>query len=479
MTIQIYDSHAREKVTFEPVTPGKVGMYVCGPTVYSDCHIGHTMGPVLFDAIARWFAVRQYDVRFVNNITDIEDKIIHKANETGEAWQNITNRYADQYFELLQALNVSTVSDHPRCTEFIPEMIAFIEDLVGKNAAYQGDDGVYFDTSYQADYGSLSGRDPKDLQGEAVAGKRNPADFALWKLAKPDEPSWESPWGAGRPGWHIECSVMSSSLLGGEFDIHGGGEELKFPHHENEIAQSHAHGDKYARLWMHNGLVQYEGAKVSKSDPRMRDPAFALQFQAKHLVEHYGGDVLRFHILRGHYRRPQEFKPEGLQATATTYHRLREQLANILGENPEVPNTWEAIQAIALPAAAAQHRDDFAARMDDDFNTGAALAQLFPLATLARKSKDAQEKQHIALVCLALARLLGCLPHLTEPVSEAQGADDSAASQALEKVMELVLALRQDARQAKDFAVADRIRDGLAAAQITVRDTADGADWSL
>ena len=471
------------KFTFEPVHPGKVGMYVCGPTVYSDCHIGHTMGPVLFDAVARWFAVRGYDVRFVNNITDIEDKIITKANETGEPWEDITNRYADQYFHLLQHLGVSTVTDHPRCTEFIPQMIAFIDDLMEKKAAYQGDDGVYFDTSSQPDYGGLSGRDPNDMKGEVVSGKRNAADFALWKLAKPDEPSWESPWGAGRPGWHIECSVMSSSLLGGEFDIHGGGEELKFPHHENEIAQSHAHGDKYARAWMHNGLVQYEGAKVSKSDPRMRDEKFALQFQAKHLVEQYGGEVLRFHILRGHYRRPQEFKPDGLQATATTYHRLRDHMSAILGENPEVPTTWDAITAVPLPDAAIKHRDDFAARMDDDFNTGAALAQLFPLATLARKATDTDEKQRIATVTVALARLLGALTSLAAPTVTESDADTGTSTntkaQALHNVMDLVLGLRQDARTNKDFVTADRIRDALAAAKITVTDTAEGATWTL
>lgn len=480
--IQIHDSLTRQKKPFVPLVPGQVRMYVCGPTVYSDCHIGHTMGPVLFDAVARWLAVRGHRVRFVNNITDIEDKIIARSIETGEPWQDITARYTEQYNFLLRELNVTTITDQPRCTDYVPQMVAFIGDLIAKGRAYVASDGVYFEVRKQPSYGKLSGRKLDEMRSEEgdTAGLRDPADFALWKLAKPGEPSWPSPWGAGRPGWHIECSAMSSDLLGGAFDIHGGGEELKFPHHENEIAQSEAHGDCFACTWMHNGLVQYEGKKVSKSDPRMRDPAFAQQFQALHLIEQYGGEALRFHILRGHYRRPQEFKPADLAATRTTLERLRTQLREGLGATAAPAADLAAIDAIALPEAAAQHRTQFCAMMDDDFNTGAAIAQLFPLAALARKATDAGETKRILGVVHGLAHLLGMFagglaaPASTGEISSAGTADHHL----LDQVLAILVRQRQDARARRDFAAGDRIRDELAALGITLVDGRDGTTWT-
>jgi cysteinyl-tRNA synthetase len=306
MAIRIYDSLRRERRLLEPVEPGKVGLYACGPTVYDDCHIGHLMGPVIFDTIARWLVSRGYEVRFVNNITDIDDKIINRAIDSGEDWTAIAERYTEQYFQFLRDLSVETITDHPRCTEYVGKMISFIESLAGEDRAYETSDGVYFDVVKQQGYGKLSGRVVDDMQaGARVAASgelRHPADFALWKKAKPGEPTWDSPWGPGRPGWHIECSVMSRELLGEHFDLHGGGDDLKFPHHENEIAQSEAHGDAFSDLWMHHGLVQYGGRKIAKSDPRMSDPAFAGQFKARALIDTYGAPTLRFFLVRGPYR---------------------------------------------------------------------------------------------------------------------------------------------------------------------------------
>ncbi|MBI5853278.1 MAG: cysteine--tRNA ligase, partial [Planctomycetes bacterium] len=267
MVIRIQDSLSREKRDLVPLEPGLVRMYVCGPTVYDDSHIGHLMGPVIFDTIARWIRARGYRVRFVNNITDIDDKIIQRAQRDGDDWRAVAARYTEQYFALLRELGVTTITDHPRCTDFVPQMIGFVRELIEAGRAYQTADGVYYEVGRQPGYGKLSGRRVEDMIAgariEAVEGLRHPADFALWKAAKPGEPSWDSPFGPGRPGWHIECSVMASELLGRSFDIHGGGDDLKFPHHENEIAQSEAHGDPYARSWMHNGLVQFGGRKVA------------------------------------------------------------------------------------------------------------------------------------------------------------------------------------------------------------------------
>ena len=261
MILRLHDTLERRQIDFVPLDPGgPVTFYTCGPTVYDDCHIGHLMGPVVFDTVARWMLARGLRVRFVNNITDIDDKIINRARETGEAWDAIAERYTQQYFGYLHDLGVETITDHPRCTEYVPQMIAFIQELMDDDIAYVADDGVYFDVHRHEGYGKLAGRKLEDMQAgarvEAQGGLRHPADFALWKGVKPGEPSWESPWGPGRPGWHIECSVMSSELLGRAFDLHGGGDDLKFPHHENEIAQSE---DR-------EGIAQLVGAAIDGLD---------------------------------------------------------------------------------------------------------------------------------------------------------------------------------------------------------------------
>jgi cysteinyl-tRNA synthetase len=478
MPLQVYNTLTRRKEPFSPLKPGAAGMYLCGPTVYSDCHIGHLMGPVLFDAVARWLRARGYDVRFVNNITDIDDKIIDRARESGEPWQAITERYTAQYFDLLKRLRVATITDHPRCTQYVAQMVSYIADLIAKGRAYAAGDGVYYDVRQQKDYGKLSGRRLDEMEadaekeGKAASGVRHPADFALWKLAKPGEPSWPSPWGAGRPGWHIECSVMSLHTLGETFDIHAGGEELKFPHHENEIAQGEAHGGGYARCWMHNNLVQYEGAKVSKSDPRMREKAFAMQFQARNVVESHGAAVVRLLLLSGHYRRPVDFAPSAIESVRTSLSRLHKLIGTAMGDPGEA--RLDEILARPLPAEAARHREAFCAAMDDDFNTAAALAEVHALAALARRLEGG-ERDAVVRLLRDLGRLIGIFLSGDERDTR-EGTD---APPALTRAMALVLELRQRARANRAFAVSDRIRAALTEAGIAVKDSKDGASWQL
>ncbi len=481
-TIYLHNTLTRTKQPLEPLSPGRIGMYVCGPTVYDDCHIGHLMGPILFDAVARWLIARGYQVRFVNNITDIDDKIINRSIATGEPWDAITKRYTAQYLGYLKRLHVITVTDHPRCSDYIAPMIAYIQDLIAKGRAYVVADGVYYDVQKQHGYGKLSGRKLDDMKAgariERDASLHHPADFALWKQAKPSEPSWDSPWGKGRPGWHIECSVMSHETLGETFDIHGGGDDLKFPHHENEIAQGEAHGGGYARCWMHNGLIQYEGVKVGKSDLRMKDPEFAKQFKADFLLDTYGAATVRFLLMQGHYRRPNDFAPTALSAARTALGKLHRQLGTLLDE----PDAATLDEILARPLAesaesaesAARLRHDVVAAMDDDFNTGAAIAALFGLVAEAKRASGDS-----ATMLLRLVRDLGRLIGLFQPGDGADTVEQQAGSDdLLAPVMTLVLALRQEVRGRRDFATADRIRDTLATAGIAVKDAKDGATWS-
>ena len=476
MSIRIHSTLSRTKSPLTPLHAGEVGMYVCGPTVYDDCHIGHLMGPVVFDTIARWMRARGYKVRFVNNITDIDDKIINRAARTGESWQSIAERYTEQYLEFQRELGVETVTDHPRCTEYVPQMVQFIQELIDQGRAYLAQDGVYYDVQAQPGYGKLSGRKLEDMQAgarvEATGGLHHPADFALWKLAKPGEPTWESPWGPGRPGWHIECSVMSSSLLGGTFDIHGGGDDLKFPHHENEIAQSEAHGDEYARVWMHNGLIQFGGKKISKSDPRMQDEDFARQFQARWLIDTHGAPAVRFFLMRSPYRRPVDFEPTALSGARTGLIRLYKQLGALVEEPSAVD--LEATLALELPEELAQRRARFCEAMDDDFNTGEAVAELFAIASLARELEGAERER-----TQRLARDLGRTLGLFQPGDLARLEARPAAEGTLGRVLDALLEVRAQARQRQAFATADGVRDALAELEVAILDTPEGSSWEL
>ena len=478
MTIQLYDSVSRTKRPLDPLQPGKVGMYVCGPTVYDDCHVGHLMGPVVFDTVARWLLARGHEVRFVNNITDIDDKIINRAIESGEDWSTIAERYTAQYLGFLKELSVVTVTDHPRCSEYVQAMVDFIADLVAGDMAYQASDGVYFDVSQHEGYGKLSGRKLDDMLAgariQASEGLRHPADFALWKNVKPGEPSWESPWGPGRPGWHIECSVMSSQLLGRTFDIHGGGDDLKFPHHENEIAQSEAHGDGYARHWMHNGLIQYEGRKISKSDPRMQEESFSQQFQARWLLDRFGPSAVRFFLLRTPYGRPVDFGPKVLDGAQKGLIRALKLLAPVLDQ--ESDRDLEAICAVPLEENLDKARASFCTAMDDDFNTGEAIAQLF---TLARDLREVPEEARTPglEVLRDLGRILGLFQLGDTGLGEGLGEGGDQAL--LGKVLGALLSVRETARSASEFATADGVRDLLVAQGVDVNDSAEGAAWSV
>ncbi len=471
--IVIHNTLTRRKEPLSPIIPGQVSIYLCGPTVYDDCHIGHVAGPVLIDAVARWLRARGLQVRFVNNITDIDDKIIQRAQATGEAWDAITARYTEQYFGYLRALGVDTITDHPRCTDYIPQMIQYVADLVGKDRAYPAADGVYYDVAQQEGYGKLSGRRLDEmLSGVRIdrdSGLRNPADFCLWKLTKPGEPSWPSPWGDGRPGWHIECSVMSTALLGANFDIHAGGDDLKFPHHENEIAQAEAHSGCYANCWMHNGLLQYDGVKIGKSDPRMKNPEFRDQFRLARLIAAHGAPTIRFLLLQGHYRRPNDFAPANLTAQRTALERLH----RLLGPSLEDAGDVSYADCVARAAGDAELTtliERFASVMDDDFRTGDAIAVLFALADRVRKHDDA--------VARSLLRDLGRLLGLFRPGDAAAIAIEADTSADLARAMAALLLVRQDARARKDFAVADQLRTALGALGITIKDSKEGATWT-
>jgi cysteinyl-tRNA synthetase len=477
MAMKLYNSLSRTKETLTTREPGKVSMYVCGPTVYSDCHVGHLMGPLLFDAVARWMAQRGYDVRFLNNITDIDDKIIDRARNTGEDWRSITERYTQQYLDFLATLGVKTVTDHPKATDFMPQMIAYIGKLVDDGMAYATPDGVYFEVSKKDGYGKLSGRRVEEMKAGARIdrddGLHHPADFALWKRAKEGEPSWESPWGPGRPGWHIECSVMTHSLLGDSFDIHGGGDDLKFPHHENEIAQGEAHGGSYAQYWMHNGLIQYEGSKISKSDPRNADPAFADQFKAANLLDTWGAATIRFFFLQGHYRRPFDFAPSHLQSARAALTKLHKQLGDLMDSDAEA--SLEDILSRSLGDEAARRRQAFCDAMDDDFNTGAAIGHLFAIAGLARQAKGA-EAQALLELLRDLGRLLGCFS-VGDGDRVGLDSEDASGGADVAPLLDLLVELRQQARANRDFAAADLIRNRLTELGWSLEDGPDGTSW--
>lgn len=483
MSLQIYSSLSRRKEPFQPINPEKVGMYVCGPTVYDDCHVGHVVGPMVFDAISRWLKAKGYGVNFVNNITDIDDKIIQRSQRTGEAWEEITKRYTQQYFDILKALNVTEVDAHPKCSDHIPEMITYIDDLIKKDIAYPANDGVYFDVVKHKDYGKLSARKLEDmLAGSRVdvqSGLRQAGDFCLWKFSKPDEPSWESPWGAGRPGWHIECSVMSCSHLGETFDIHGGGDDLKFPHHENEIAQGEAHGGDYAKVWMHNGLIQYEGVKVGKSDPRMKDPNFSKQFNVFHLFETYGPATLRFLILQGHYRRPFDFAPQAFDGAKKALDKIIQSILELGDIDMPAIKTEKELLDMPLPTECIAMRRGFCDGMDNDFNTGAAMGQMFSMLKLVKKMSD-EDKTSTMKVIQQMTFILGILTpdHLKE-------AKDNPASESKElggkfdAVMKLLIECRQRARANKDFELSDLIRDELQKEGLVLLDGKEGTSWEI
>lgn len=481
MPIRVYNSLTNQKEPFAPVRAGKVGMYLCGPTVYKSPHIGHMVGPVIFDAIKRYLTFRGFDVTWIVNITDVEDKLIDAAEKTGASVEALAKKYTAEYMACLRDLGVDGIDRFPKASDHIGEITDIVRRLIEKDHAYAADGNVWFDVSKDTDYGKLSNRKVEEQESGTRtiegAGKRNPADFALWKAAKPGEPQWDSPWGAGRPGWHIECSAMSMKYLGETLDIHGGGMDLLFPHHENELAQSEsATGKPFAKYWLHNGLTRLNTKKMSGSVGNV--------VAARALLDQHGPELIRYMLLTTHYRRPIEFSDEVLTAAKkglSTFQRLFER-AERMGVSPadEAPDDSRLDGSDFLKTVAV-HRTRFIEMMDDDFNTAAAIGVLHELAgeingfierTKLETSKDTAALNEVGLAVASL-RQLGQLLGLFR----ATGSSRSGDSQLTDQLMSLLIDLRKEARQTKNFALADAIRKRLTDFGVTLEDRADETIW--
>ena len=455
--LKIYNSLSREKQVFVPIEPGKARMYVCGMTVYDYCHVGHARVLVVFDAVQRWLRASGFDVTYVRNITDIDDKIIKRAVENNETIAQLTERFIAFMNEAADALGVERPDHEPRATAYVPQMLDLIGKLESNGLAYKASDGdVNFSVRKFHGYGKLSGKSLDDLRaGERVdidQAKQDPLDFVLWKHAKEGEPFWESPWGRGRPGWHIECSAMSSDLLGQHFDIHGGGQDLQFPHHENEIAQSEgAHQCTFVNYWMHNGFVRVDDEKMSKSLGNF--------FTVREVLKKFDSEVVRFFILRAHYRSPLNYSDAHLEDARQSLGRL-----------------YTALKAVAPDALAVDwneaHAQRFRAAMDDDFNTPEALAVLFELASEVNRSKSGAMAGQLR----ALAGLLGLLKREPQAFLQATPAGESSEDWSPERI-ETLIGERAAAKKARDFAAADRIRAELLAAGVVLEDGPQGTTW--
>ncbi len=471
--LKVYNTMTRSKEEFKPLKEGEASIYCCGVTPYNHPHIGNARPFVTWDVIRRYLAHKGYKVRYIQNFTDVDDKIIRTANEEGVKWSDISGRYIDAYFKAMDALNVKRADIYPRVSETIPDIIAMVQKLVDKGYAYAVDNGdVFYRVEKFAGYGKLSGRKLEDMQAGARIDvderKEHPMDFALWKAAKPGEPSWDSPWGKGRPGWHIECSTMSLKYLGEKFDFHGGGSDLIFPHHENEIAQSQACiGDEhsFAQYWLHNGFITIHNEKMSKSKNNF--------FTVKDILAEYPGEVVRFFILQTHYRSPLDFSDERLKEAQTSLNRL----AQSKGFMDELlAKTGSSDTAKDLAEKAAAYVQEFHEAMDDDFNTALAISQIFAL------SKDiniyyqdvmnkgaAFDSENFAKVADAYKLMTGIIGIFEQE----DAADDELAG----KLMDLIINIRQDARKEKNWALADKIRDELKEAGVILEDTPNGVRW--
>ncbi len=456
--LHIYNSLTRKKELFTPIEPGKVRMYVCGMTVYDLCHLGHARVLVVFDTVVRYLRYTGLDVTYVRNITDIDDKIINRANENGEDIAALTERYIEAMHQDIAELNVLPPSLEPRATASMAEIIDMVGKLVDSGHAYQAANGdVYYDVSTFAHYGRLSGKQLQDLRaGERVpvdTAKDDPLDFVLWKAAKPGEPSWDSPWGPGRPGWHIECSAMSTCSLGDHFDIHGGGQDLQFPHHENEIAQSEAAtGERFVNLWMHNGFVRINDEKMSKSLGNF--------FTVREILKRYQGEEIRYFVLASHYRSPLNFADQLLDSARAALTRLY--------------NSLRGIEPATAVAGDSEYALRFEQAMDDDFNTPEAIAVLFELATHVNRARDQDnlaEAAELAAVLKRLANVLGLLE--ADPDSFLQGGTTADDSQTIEALVQQRLQARAD----KNWAEADRIRDQLHEMGIELEDKGGNTVW--
>lgn len=458
--IRIYNTLTQQKEEFRPIEPGKVRMYVCGMTVYDYCHLGHARVLVAFDVITRYLRHRGYDVNYVRNITDIDDKILRRADENGEPYDELTDRMIKAMHEDEARLGVLSPDEEPRATAYIDEIIAMIHKLIAGGHAYAADNGdVYFAVDSFDDYGKLSKKKLEDLLAGARVdvqeAKRSPADFALWKAAKAGEVSWPSPWGDGRPGWHIECSAMSTCCLGDTFDIHGGGPDLLFPHHENEIAQSEcATGHTFVNTWMHAGAIRVNKEKMSKSLGNF--------FTIREIMEKYPAEVVRYFLVSSHYRSQVDYSEENLAEAGRTLTRLYHALRGI------VP-----VKAADVPES--EHDERFAEAMDDDFNTAGAIAVLHAVANeINQHRRDGREDdaKQSAAILVRLGGVLGLLQQDPEAFFQADTGGELSAED-----IEAMIQARADARKAKNFAEADRIRDELLEKGIILDDSREGTTW--
>lgn len=461
--MKLYNSMTRQKEEFIPIEEKKVKMYNCGPTVYNFIHVGNARPLVIFDTLRRYFIYKGYDVDFVVNFTDIDDKIIQKANEQGVNFKDVTEKYIEEFMIDAKGLNLYDYETiNPRATEYIDQMINFIQGLIDKNAAYEVNGNVYFDINSAKDYGKLSKKNLDDLISGARIKvneeKNNPMDFVLWKAAKEGEPSWESPWGNGRPGWHIECSVMSKSILGETIDIHSGGEDLQFPHHENEIAQSETHSGKtFANYWLHNGMITVDNKKMSKSVGNF--------FTIREVSEEFDLEVLRFFLLSSHYRSPINFSKEIMEQTKNGLDRLYNAKNNFeyLLEHRELEN-GEYDQS--LIEGTNKYKENFIKAMDDDINTADAIASIFDLVRFANSNINENTGKnaikHVLDILMELSDVLGILRREEE---------------LLDEDIQNLIDERIRARENKDYKRADEIRDILKEENIVLEDTADGTIW--
>ncbi|MCP5078960.1 MAG: cysteine--tRNA ligase [Psychromonas sp.] len=458
--LKIYNTLTRQKEQFKPLIAGKVGMYVCGVTIYDHCHIGHGRTFVAFDTVARYLRFSGYDLTFIRNITDVDDKIIKRANENGETCDQLTQRFTEAMHTDFDALNMIRPDLEPRVTEHMPEVISMIEVLISKKHAYVAQNGdVLFSVESYDDYGKLSGQNLEMLQAGSrvdsaeTDSKSNPLDFVLWKMSKPGEPFWVSPWGDGRPGWHIECSAMNNKHLGELFDIHGGGSDLSFPHHENEIAQSCcAHHGEYVNTWMHSGMVQVDKVKMSKSLNNF--------FTIKDVLEVYDSESVRYFLISGHYRSQLNYSEDNLKQARASLERLYTAIRDIELSDSELDKNSPYYQK-------------FCSAMDDDFNTPEALAVLFELTKELNRVKASETKQasELASMLVKLANVLGLLHQDAEKFMQGDESDDEVA------VIEALIKQRNDARANKDWPSADDARDKLAALNIVLEDGANGTTW--
>ncbi len=466
----------KTKEPFVPLVPGKVSIYVCGITPYNDPHIGNARPVVTWDVIRRFFQKLGYGVTYIQNFTDVDDKIIRAANERHSTWKEISQKYIDGYFEVMDKLNVKRADIYPRVSETIPEIISMIDKLVKDGYAYALDGDVYFSVEKFSGYGKLSGRALEDMQAgarvEVNDAKHHPMDFALWKGAKPGEPFWESPWGKGRPGWHIECSAMSLKYLGKTFDFHGGGSDLIFPHHENEIAQSQAYchdENSFAHYWLHNGFITINKEKMSKSLNNF--------FTVKDILAQYPAEALRYFLISTHYRSPLDFSDERLKEAQASLLRLKNAkiaLEDILKDATE----QEEALSQKLLAEAKEQKDAFMAAMSDDFNTSLALSHLFDLAKKINILHQSLREKKLSGNALALREVLAIYNDLAYILGILQSEEKKTFDNALiDNLMGIIIDLRQSARQSKDWTTADMIRDRLKKIGISIEDSPTGAKW--